>query len=191
MEIDEIKSIWNDMNTRLEKDESLNKKLLNEIMDNRHQTAKDKLMKYEVRYLILSAVFSLITPFYYFTGIFSMIGCIMFSGLFVLSALWQVYKIVLLQKMKMDVFSTTELLQKALKFKIITRLRTVIGLSAMIPFLAIFIMVSPKLMQPVILTAMGVGVVVGLIIGLTDYFKNQKAIDKLINCYRDIHELKN
>lgn len=191
MEIDEIKSIWNDMNTRLEKDESLNKKLLNEIMDNRHQTAKDKLMKYEVRYLILSAVFSLITPFYYFTGIFSMIGCIMFSGLFVLSALWQVYKIVLLQKMKMDVFSTTELLQKALKFKIITRLRTVIGLSAMIPFLAIFIIVSPKLMQPVILTGMGVGVVVGLIIGLTDYFRNQKAIDKLINCYRDIHELKN
>ena len=190
MEIDEIKSIWNDMNTRLEKNESLNKKLLNEIMDNRHQTAKDKLMKYEVRYLILSTVFSLITPFYYYTGIFSLIGCIMFSGLFVLSALWQVYKIVLLQKMKMDVFSTTELLQKALKFKIITRLRTVIGLSAMIPFLAIFIMVSPKLMQPVILTAMGVGVVVGLIIGQIDYFRNQKDIDKLINCYKDIHELK-
>ena len=46
MEIDEIKSIWNDMNARLEKNESLNKKILNEIMDNRHQTAKEKLMKY-------------------------------------------------------------------------------------------------------------------------------------------------
>ncbi len=190
MEIDEIKSIWNDMNIRLEKSESLNKKLLNEIMDNKHQTAKDKLMKYEVRYLILSAAFSLITPSYYLTGLFSLTGCIMFAGLFVVAALWQVYKIVLLQKMKLDEFSTTELLQKALKFKIVTRLRTIIGLAAMVPFLAIFIMVSPELMKPFILGAMGIGVIVGLIIGLTDYFRNQKDIDKLINCYRDIHELK-
>ena len=31
MEIDEIKSIWSDMNARLGKNESLNKKILNEI----------------------------------------------------------------------------------------------------------------------------------------------------------------
>ena len=190
MEIDEIKSIWTDMNARLEKSESLNKKILNEIMDNRHQTAKVKLMKYEVRYLILSAAFSLITPFYYYGGIFSLVGCIMFAGLFVLAALWQVYKIVLLRKMKMDVVSTTELLQKSLKFKIITRLRTIIGLSLMIPFFAILLMTNPQLIKPAILTGMGVGLVVGLIIGLTDYFRNQKDIDKLINCYKDIHELK-
>lgn len=186
MEIDEIKSIWKDMNTRLEKNELLNKKILNEIMDNRHQTAKEQLMKYEVRYLVLSAAFSLITPFYYYSGIFSLVGCIMFTGLFVLAALWQVYKIVLLRKMKIDVVSTTELLQQSLKFKIITRLRTIIGLSLMIPFFVIFVMVSPRLMQPVFLIAIGVGGVVGLIIGLTDYFRNQKDIDKLINCYKDI-----
>ena len=189
MEIDEIKSIWSDMNTRLEKNELLNKKILNEIMDNRHQTAKEKLMKYEVRYLILSGAFSLITPFYYYAGIFPLMGCIMFSGLFVLAALWQVYKIVLLKKMKMDEVSTTELLQKSLKFKIITRLRTIIGLSLMIPFFVLFFMVTPQLMQPPIMLAMGVGVVVGLIIGLADYFRNQKDIDKLISCYKDINEL--
>ncbi|MBV5281841.1 MAG: hypothetical protein JZU53_05325 [Paludibacter sp.] len=190
MEIDEIKSIWSDMNARLEKNESLNKKILNEIMDNRHQTAKEKLMKYEVRYLILSAVFSLITPLYYYAGIFSLVGSIMFSGLFVLAALWQVYKIVLLREMKMDVVSTTELLQKSLKFKIITRLRTIVGLALMIPFFVVFFMISPQLIKPEILIGMGVGLVVGLIIGLTDYFRNQKDIDKLINCYKDIHELK-
>jgi hypothetical protein len=190
MEIDEIKSIWNDMNTRLEKNESFNKKLLDEIMDNRHQTAKDKLTKYEVRYLILSTVFSFISPLYYFTGLFSLAGCMMFTGLFVLVALWQVYKIVLLQKMKMDVFSTTELLQKALKFKIITRMRTIIGLSLLLPFFAIFFMVTPQLIHRETLIGMGVGVVVGLIIGLSDYFKNQKDIDKLIKCYKDISELK-
>jgi UDP-N-acetylmuramyl pentapeptide phosphotransferase/UDP-N-acetylglucosamine-1-phosphate transferase len=190
MEIDEIKSIWNEMNTRLEKSESLNLKILNEIMDNRHQTAKDKLMKYEVFYLVFSAVFSFITPLYYFGGLYSLAGCMMFTGLFVFAALWQVYKIVLLQKMKMDKFSTTELLQKALRFKIITRMRTVIGLTIMIPFFAIFLMLSPQLMNPAMLTGMGVGVVVGLIIGLADYFKNQKDIDKLIKCYKDIQEFK-
>jgi uncharacterized membrane protein len=190
MEIDEIKSIWSDMNARLEKNESLNKKILNEIMDNRHQTAKEKLMKYEVRYLILSAVFSLITPLYYFSGIFSLVGCMLFAGLFVVAAFWQVYKIVLLREMKMDVVSTTELLQKSLKFKIITRLRTIIGLSLMIPFFVVFLMVSPQLIKPEIMVGMGVGLVVGLIIGLTDYFRNQKDIDKLISCYKDIHELK-
>lgn len=190
MEIDEIKSIWSDMNARLEKNESLNKKILNEIMDNRHQTAKEKLMKYEVRYLILSVVFSLITPLYYFSGIFSLVGCVLFAGLFVVAAFWQVYKIVLLREMKMDVVSTTELLQKSLKFKIITRLRTIIGLSLMIPFFVVFLMVSPQLIKPEIMVGMGVGLVVGLIIGLTDYFRNQKDIDKLINCYKDIHELK-
>ena len=190
MEIDEIKSIWSDMNARLEKNESLNKKILNEIMDNRHQTAKEKLMKYEVRYLILSVVFSLITPLYYFSGIFSLVGCVLFAGLFVVAAFWQVYKIVLLREMKMDVVSTTELLQKSLKFKIITRLRTIIGLSLMIPFFVVFLMVSPQLIKPEIMVGMGVGLVVGLIIGLTDYFRNQKDIDKLISCYKDIHELK-
>lgn len=190
MEIDEIKSIWSDMNARLEKNESLNKKILNEIMDNRHQTAKEKLMKYEVRYLILSVVFSLITPLYYFSGIFSLVGCLLFAVLFVVAAFWQVYKIVLLREMKMDVVSTTELLQKSLKFKIITRLRTIIGLSLMIPFFVVFLMVSPQLIKPEIMVGMGVGLVVGLIIGLTDYFRNQKDIDKLINCYKDIHELK-
>lgn len=190
MEIDEIKSIWSDMNARLEKNESLNKKILNEIMDNRHQTAKEKLMKYEVRYLILSVVFSLITPLYYFSGIFSLVGCMLFAGLFVVAAFWQVYKIVLLREMKMDVVSTTELLQKSLKFKIITRLRTIIGLSLMIPFFVVFLMVSPQLIKPEIMVGMGVGLVVGLIIGLTDYFRNQKDIDKLISCYKDIHELK-
>lgn len=190
MEIDEIKSIWSDMNVRLEKNESLNKKILNEIMDNRHQTAKEKLMKYEVRYLILSVVFSLITPLYYFSGIFSLVGCLLFAGLFVVAAFWQVYKIVLLREMKMDVVSTTELLHKSLKFKIITRLRTIIGLSLMIPFFVVFLMVSPQLIKPEIMVGMGVGLVVGLIIGLTDYFRNQKDIDKLINCYKDIHELK-
>ena len=191
MEIDEIKSIWKEMNTRLEKSESLNIKILNEIMDNRHQTAKDKLMKYEVIYLVLSVVFSLISPLYYYGGIFSLAGSMMFCGLFVFAALWQVYKIILLQKMKMDMFSTTELLQKALRFKIITRMRTIIGLLSMIPFFAIFLMLSPQLMNPAMLTGMGVGVVVGLIIGLLDYFKNQKDIDKLIKCYKDISELKN
>ncbi len=190
MEIDEIKSIWSDMNARLEKNESLNKKILNEIMDNRYQTAKEKLMKYEVRYLILSVVFSLITPLYYFSGIFSLVGCMLFAGLFVVAAFWQVYKIVLLREMKMDVVSTTELLQKSLKFKIITRLRTIIGLSLMIPFFVVFLMVSPQLIKPEIMVGMGVGLVVGLIIGLTDYFRNQKDIDKLISCYKDIHELK-
>jgi hypothetical protein len=190
MEIDEIKSIWSDMNTRLERNELLNKKLLDEIMNNKHQTAKDKLMKYEKRYLILGIAFSLITPLYYYNGIFSLAGCILFSGLLILAALWQVYKIVLLQKMKLDISSTTELLQKSLKFKIITRLRTIIGLTLMIPFFALFIMVSPQLMKPGFLIAMGVGVIVGLITGLMDYFKNQKDIDKLISCYKEIHELK-
>ena len=190
MEIDEIKSIWNDMNTRLEKNELLNKKILDEIMDNRHQTAKEKLMKYEVRYLVLSAAFSLITPFYYYSGIFPLSGCIMFSAIFVLAALWQVYKIVLLRKMKMDVFSTAELLQQSLKFKIITRLRTVIGLLLMIPFFVVFFILNPRLMEPAILIAMSIGLVVGLFVGLTDYFRNQKDIDKLINCYKDLQELK-
>lgn len=188
MEIDEIKAIWSDMNARLEKNESLNKKILEEIMDNRHQTAKEKLMRYEVRYLILGIVFSLITPFYYFTGIFPLAGCIMFTGIFVFSALWQVYKIALLKKMRMDVFSTAELLRKSLKFKIVTRLRTIIGLLLMIPFFIIFFILNPALMHPAILIAMGVGLVIGLVIGMADYFRNQKDIDKLISCYKDIQE---
>lgn len=180
-----MKSIWKDMNTRLEKTEALNKKLLDEIMDNRHQSAKAKLMKYEVVYLVLSILCSTLTPLYYFAGVFSVTACIMFFSLFFLSALWQVYKIQLLKKMEMDAHSTTELLQKAIKFKVITRLRTVVGLILMIPFLTAFMLLSPGLMKPEILVAMGVGVVVGLVIGLSDYFKNQKDIDKLIKCYKD------
>jgi UDP-N-acetylmuramyl pentapeptide phosphotransferase/UDP-N-acetylglucosamine-1-phosphate transferase len=190
MELDEIKTIWNDMNARLEKTEAMNAKLLEEVINNRHQTSKDKLMKYEVKYLILSTVFAILSPFYYYTEVFSTPACAMFTSLFVITALWQWYKIRLMKNMKIETSSTSELLQKAIKFKVITRMRTIIGLALMIPFFAIMFWVSPGLIKLPILIGMGVGAVIGLIIGLVDYFRNQKDIDSLINCYRDIQELR-
>jgi hypothetical protein len=191
MELDEIKNRWNDLNSRLERTEVLNKRLITEMLNSRQQSAKDKLMRFEVFFLILCIVFAGFTAINFFTGFYALSTAIILMSVFVLCGLWQVYKIVLLNRMHIDTCSTTQLLQQAIRFKVITRMRTVVGLILIVPLFVVMVALDKNLNNAAAIIGVVVGGSVGLGIGLCLFFKKLKDIDSLIKSYKDLKELDN
>lgn len=191
MELDEIKKSWSELNQRLEKTEVLNKRLITEMLNTRHQSAKDKLMRFEVAFLIFCIVFSGFVMTLFFTGIYSVSMVILMETVFILCGIWQVYKIYLLNRMQIDTCSTAELLQKAIRFKVLTRMRTVVGLIAIIPILVLFVLFNKSLHNAAEMTGVIVGACIGLSIGLLLFFKKMKNIDSLIKSYKDLKDFDN
>jgi O-antigen/teichoic acid export membrane protein len=191
MELDEIKKSWSELNQRLEKTEVLNKRLINEMLNTRHQSAKDKLMRFEVAFLILCIFFTGFTVVTWFAGFYALSSIIILSSIFVSCGLWQVYKIVLLNRMHIDTCSTTELLQKAIRYKVITRMRTVVGLILIVPLFVLLVVLDKNLNNTAAITGVIVGACVGLSIGLLLFFKKMKDIDSLIKSYKDLKEFDN
>jgi glucan phosphoethanolaminetransferase (alkaline phosphatase superfamily) len=188
MELDEIKKTWSDLNGRLEKVESLNKKLVTAMLNEKQQTAKDKLKTYEKGFLIVSIVFMFVTLFEYYLHIFNGITIILFEFVFVFSAIWQAYKLYLLKQMRINTCSTTELIQKAIRFRVLTRLHTLVGMLLLIPILVLLFKYENLLSDPYMMIGVIVGLVLGLIIGFIYFFKNLGDIDALIKSYKDLND---
>lgn len=186
MELDEIKNIWSDLNKRMENTEQINRRILTTMLETRRQSAKDKLMKFEQLFLVLCIVFTLYSLAMYFVGIFGTAISIFFTALFVLCGLWQVYKIYLLNEMRIDRCSTAELIQKGIRFKVITRMRTVVGLILLIPIFALLFVLDPRLANTATITGIIVGGAIGLTFGLVMFFRNLRDIDALVKSYKEI-----
>ncbi len=191
MELNEIKDRWSDLNSRLERTEVLNKRVILELLNTRQQSAKDKLMRFEVVFLILCIVFTGFTAISFFTGFYALSTTIILMSVFVLCGLWQVYKIILLNRMHIDTCSTSQLLHQAIRFKVITRMRTVVGLILIVPLFVAMVMLDKNLNNTAAITGVIVGGAVGLSIGLSLFFKKLKNIDSLIKSYKDLNEFDN
>jgi hypothetical protein len=188
MELDEIKKTWSDLNGRLEKVESINKKLVTDMLNEKQQTAMDKLRAYEKSFLIFSVVFVFVSLFEYFVHIFNGYSTILFEFVFVFSAVWQAYKLYLLKQMRIDTCSTTELLQRAIRYRVITRMYTIVGMFVLIPFFVLLFKFEERLSDTYMTISVIVGGVVGLIIGMIYFFKNLGDIDALIKSYKDLKD---
>lgn len=188
MELEEMKNTWNDLNHRMEKTEKLNNKLITEMLNNKHQSAMDKLRKFELNFLIFSIVFIFISLLEYYAGIFNAKATLLFEAVFVFSAGWQAYKLFLLNQMKIHTCNISELLQKAIRYKVLTRMHTVVGMFLLIPFFVFLFLFDEKMRTLPLIIAISTGAIIGLIIGLYYFFKNLRDIDNLIKSYKDIKE---
>lgn len=189
MELDEIKNAWNDLNNRLEKTEKLNQKIITEMLTNKQKSAKQKLMKYELTFFILSIIFIFYSAFIYIAGFFNGPVSMLFGIVFAVSAIWQAYKMYLLKQMKIETENVTSLIQKATQFKVLTRMRTMVGMILMIPFFILLFRFEEKLHSTPMIIAVCVGGIIGLTIGLNFFFKNLRDIDALIKSYKDTKEI--
>lgn len=189
MELDEIKNAWNDLNNRLEKTEKLNQKIITEMLSNKQKSAKQKLMKYELNFFIFSIIFIFYSVFIYIAGVFNGPASLLFGIVFAASAIWQAYKMYLLKQMKIETENVTTLIQKAIQFKVLTRIHTLIGMILLIPFFILLFRFEEKLHSTPMMIAVCIGAVVGLIIGLNFFFRNLRDIDALIKSYKDTKEI--
>lgn len=185
MELEEIKSAWKDLNDRLEKAEAFNKRIMEDMLNSRHQSAKEKLMKYERFYLVVSLLCIGMFTVIYYAGAYPLGFTLVMNVVLLLAAVWQVYKIHLLRQMDITQCSTSELLAKAVRFKVITKMRTVVGMVLLLPILAFMFILNRDFLKPEIMIAMVVGIAVGLVIGLTSFFRNLKDIDRLVKSVKN------
>ncbi|MDH6343259.1 hypothetical protein M2480_001248 [Parabacteroides sp. PFB2-12] len=63
MDIDKLKENWGSLNERLEQNEILNKRIIQEMIKNRANSAQSRLFRYDLLGLIVIGIFSILLPF--------------------------------------------------------------------------------------------------------------------------------
>ncbi len=87
MELEDLKSSWSELNKQLEKNELLNKRIIQEMITKRTQTAYNKLLRFDIAGLVLTIaaiLFILLMELYYprKTEILLLVSGVVIFGLF-------------------------------------------------------------------------------------------------------------
>ncbi len=190
MELDEIKTNWQELSRRVEKSELFNRKVIMNMLRRNADSSLGRIERYEYFFLIISALVSVLF------GVLlslndqrvvkneSIVVCL---SIMVFAAFWQVYKIRMLNKLNYETCTTLELIERSTRFRVATLMRLIIGMILLIPSVGLIIYFQRDLFPPEMFAGVAFGGVLGLIIGLKAFFFHWKSINSLIS---DLKELK-
>ncbi|MEA4868360.1 hypothetical protein SDC9_130602 [bioreactor metagenome] len=190
MDLEQLKAEWQELSKRVEKYETLNQQNTINMLQTRTISTKGKMEKYEIIFFAISVFYAIFLSCALFINTERLIAneTIMVGiGVFVVAGAWQLYKILLLQKMKIDRCSVIELQKRALRYKALTLGRLIGGMILLIPTLLLFYYFQRDLMPQELLLVTSVGAFFGLAIGLKTFFSQWSNINQLIT---DLKELK-
>ena len=190
MDLEQLKAEWQELSKRVEKYETLNQQNTINMLQTRTISTKGKMEKYEIIFFAISVFYAIFLSCALFINTERLIAneTIMVGiGVFVVAEAWQLYKILLLQKMKIDRCSVIELQKRALRYKALTLGRLIGGMILLIPTLLLFYYFQRDLMPQELLLVTSVGALFGLAIGLKTFFSQWSNINQLIT---DLKELK-
>ena len=138
MDLEQLKAEWQELSKRVEKYETLNQQNTINMLQTRTISTKGKMEKYEIIFFAISVFYAIFLSCALFINTERLIAneTIMVGiGVFVVAGAWQLYKILLLQKMKIDRCSVIELQKRALRYKALTFVRLIGGKILLIPIL--------------------------------------------------------
>lgn len=190
MELDEIKSNWQEISEKLEKSEALNKKLIVNLAKKSVRSTKDKLERFEYFFLSLSLICAIINIMLIVVsdGTFIKYGTLyVVLAVFVLDAAWQVYKICLLNRIDYERCNMVELIERTTRFRFLTQARLVVGMLLLVPIMALIAYLQKDTLNSEMLTGALFGGLVGAFMGLWATAKHWKNINNLL---ADLKELK-
>lgn len=190
MDLEQLKAEWQELSKRVEKYETLNQQNTINMLQTRTISTKGKMEKYEIIFFAISVFYAIFLSCALFINTERLIAneTIMVGiGVFVVVGAWQLYKILLLQKMKIDRCSVIELQKRALRYKALTFGRLIGGMILLIPTLILFYYFQRDLMPQELLLVTSAGALFGLAIGLKTFFSQWSNINQLIT---DLKELK-
>ena len=142
MELEQLKTSWKELSEKMEKAEIFNRQVTMNMLRRNAKSTAGKLEKYEMIFFVISVLYS------GFLGVAlalnnstlikneSIIVCLV---LFILAAIWQGYKLIILQKIRFDSCTTIELLTRVTKYKLLTKGRLIAGMITLIPLFALLI----------------------------------------------------
>lgn len=190
MELDEIKTNWQELSRRVEKSEIFNRKVIMNMLRRNADSSLGRIERYEYFFLIISALVSVL-----FAVLLSLNdqrvvkneSIVVCLSIMVFAAIWQVYKIRMLNKLNYETCTTLELIERGTRFRVATLMRLIIGMILLIPSAGLIIYFQRDLFPPEMFAGVAFGGVLGLIIGLKAFFFHWKSINSLIS---DLKELK-
>ena len=189
MELEKLKENWQELSEKIEKRELFNKEVTMNMLKKNAKSSIDKLERYEFIFLLISVFYAIFLGLALFVNEERLIvnesiwACI---ALFVVAGGWQAFKLILLQKMRLDSCSTIEMLERVTRYKILTKARLYWGMSLLIPFFGVVFYFQKDIFTPELIIVMAAGAILGIIIGLSSFYKHWKNIDDLLSDLKDI-----
>lgn len=189
MELEKLKENWQELSEKIEKRELFNKEVTMNMLKKNAKSSIDKLERYEFIFLLISVFYAIFLGLALFVNEERLIvnesiwACI---ALFVVAGGWQAFKLILLQKMRLDSCSTIEMLERVTRYKILTKARLYWGMSLLIPFFGVVFYFQKDIFTPELIIVMAAGAILGIIIGLSSFYKHWKNINDLLSDLKDI-----
>ena len=189
MELEKLKENWQELSEKIEKRELFNKEVTMNMLKKNAKSSIDKLERYEFIFLLISFFYAIFLGLALFVNEERLIvnesiwACI---ELFVVAGGWLALKLILLQKMRLDSCSTIEMLERVTRYKILTKARLYWGMSLLIPFFGVVFYFQKDIFTPELIIVMAAGAILGIIIGLSSFYKHWKNIDDLLSDLKDI-----
>ncbi|MEZ7874030.1 MAG: hypothetical protein QMB82_01590 [Bacteroidales bacterium] len=189
MELEKLKENWQELSEKIEKRELFNKEVTMNMLKKNAKSSIDKLERYEFIFLLISVFYAIFLGLALFVNEERLIvnesiwACI---ALFVVAGGWQAFKLILLQKMRLDSCSTIEMLERVTRYKILTKARLYWGMSLLIPFFGVVFYFQKDIFTPELIIVMAAGAILGIIIGLSSFYKHWKNIDDLLSDLKEI-----
>ena len=181
MNLDEMKNSWNVLNERLEQNEILNKRIIEEMVASKTKSAYDSIYNQELRGLYIILLCGLIVlPVNRFLGInMKLSSFILLETVMFLALLFQLAILYSLSKFKLNYMKVNELTRTVLKYRRFysynKKYGTILGLGSVI----IFMISESKITNPYAFVPVLTVMIVGCIYSYTKMKQHEQKIKEV------------
>lgn len=181
MNFDEMKNSWNVLNERLEQNEILNKRIIEEMVASKTKSAYDSIYNQELRGLYIILLCGLIVlPVNRFLGInMKLSSFILLEAVMFLALLFQLVILYSLSKFKLNYMKVNELTRTVLKYRRFysynKKYGTILGLGSVI----VFMISESKITNPYAFVPVLTVMIVGCIYSYTKMKQHEQKIKEV------------
>lgn len=181
MNLDEMKNSWNVLNERLEQNEILNKRIIEEMVASKTKSAYDSIYNQELRGLYIILLCGLIVlPVNRFLGInMKLSSFILLETVMFLVLLFQLVILYSLSKFKLNYMKVNELTRTVLKYRRFysynKKYGTILGLGSVI----VFMISESKITNPYAFVPVLAVMIVGCIYSYTKMKQHEQKINEV------------
>lgn len=183
MEFDEIRQKWARLEKRVEYLELQNKELMMKGLRNNYTDSLGKMKKYELFFFILSFVFAILYTFFAIfveSPVLNIETSVLFIVVFYLAGAWQGYKLYLIRQLDFSTDSVIDLALKVTRYKLLTKIRLVVGMFLIVPFFVLFFYFQRDIIETPMIISSLIGGLIGLVVGIKAELAHLKNINTMI-----------
>ena len=194
MELEQLKEDWNILNKKIDQMEILNSRIIEQIMTQKAEVSQERVMSTERRMFVLCFTFAAVYALIYFSAYseISKYGLSnafwLFEAVMIAAGAWQGYKMWLLKQMDIENCSPSELVERSIRFKVITKMRFIAGMIILIPVMGLLLYFTRHLLTVELFCIMTASAIIGVVIGLAIELKHFRSINTLIKLLKEVRD---